>query len=362
MPRRPVGRDIPMLFDAPVPCQAHPCGEWIMLIPVTAKGSSPSGAKLVFFALCLLCLAPLVQLPPEVASAVAPAALIGGAALALTLGNPYSARTKPISKKLLQASVVLLGFSMDIAKVAQAGKDGLIFSLISILAVFGLGWALQRALKVRPVTGLLVSAGTAICGGSAIAAISSVVEAPEEDVSVAVGTVFLLNAVALLIFPPLGHLLGLSQHQFGVWAGIAIHDIASVVGAGTSYGTEALDVATAVKLSRVLYLVPITFITAYFHHRSSAREEAGERKTMQIPWFVGLFLLASAARSLLPIVADHASDIKKVASAGFALSLFFIGTALSRATLKSVGTRPLVLGVLLWLFISVAAFLAVRFG
>ncbi len=316
--------------------------------------------KAAFFILALLCLAPLFPLPGESASLVAPGALVAGAALALTLGNPFTVPSKHTARWLLQASVVLLGFSMDLGKVAQAGRSGLVFSLVSISAVFGLGWALQRWLKIRPVTGLLVSAGTAICGGSAIAAVSSVVDAPEEDVSVAVGTVFLLNALALLLFPPLGHLLRLNQHQFGVWSGIAIHDIASVVGAGTSYGPEALDVATAVKLSRVLYLVPITFIAAYLHHRRTPTEARGERKAMGIPWFVGLFLLASAARSLVPAIVPLTGDVKRIAAAGFAVSLFLIGTALTRKTLKSVGLRPLALGALLWLFVSVAALLGVR--
>lgn len=315
--------------------------------------------RLLFFTLCALCLAPLFPIPTALLAWTAPAALIAGMVLALTIGHPYQAKTRKISKTLLQASVVLLGFSMEIGKVATAGRDGLIFSFISICLVFLLGWGLRSALNVRPVTGLLVSAGTAICGGSAIAAVSAVVDAREEDVSVAVGTVFLLNAIALVIFPVLGHALALSQHQFGVWSGIAIHDVASVVGAGTAYGSEALDTGAAVKLSRVLYLVPITLIAAYWHHRSNRTEE-GERKAMQIPWFVGLFLLASASRSLVPAIVPYAGDIKRLASAGFALCLFLIGAALTRATLKAVGVRPLVLGVALWAFISIAGLLAVR--
>ena len=326
---------------------------------MTAPGALPKG---VFILFALLCLAPLFPLPGDLAALVAPGALLLGAGLALTLGNPFALRTKPVSKTLLQASVVLLGFSMDFAKVAQAGKSGLLFSLVSIVGVFGLGWLLQRTLKIRPVTGLLVSAGTAICGGSAIAAVGSAVDAPEEDMSVAVGTVFLLNALALLVFPPLGHLLGLSQHAFGVWSGIAIHDIASVVGAGASYGREALDEATAVKLSRVLYLVPITLIVAYMHGRRPTEDGSGKPARMQIPWFVGLFILASVLRGFVPVVAAHAGDVKKVASAGFALSLFLIGAALSRATLRKVGVRPLALGAILWVVVSVAALVAVRVG
>ncbi len=296
-----------------------------------------------------------MNLPIGVSVWVAPAALLVGVALALSLGHPYQSQTKALTKRLLQASVVLLGFSMDIGKVAEAGRSGLLFSFISITLVFSLGWALQRALKIRPITGLLVSAGTAICGGSAIAAMSTVVDAREEDVSVSVGTVFLLNAVALLIFPPLGHLLGLSQHQFGVWSGIAIHDIASVVGAGTSYGPDALDVGTAVKLSRVLYLVPVTFVAAFVYQRRTQKE----RGAIQVPWFVLLFILASLARTMVPGITGYTGEIKQVASAGFALCLFLIGTALTRSALRSVGVRPLILGVLLWTMISVASLLAV---
>jgi uncharacterized integral membrane protein (TIGR00698 family) len=315
-------------------------------------------AKAIFFLLATLCLAPLFPLPTELAAAIAPAALILGTILALTLGNPYSAQTKPLQKTLLQAAVVALGFSMDINKVIQAGSSGIIFSLVSISAVFLIGHLVTKAFKIRPVTGLLVSTGTAICGGSAIAAISSVVDAPEEDISVAIGTVFILNGIALILFPVLGHALGLTQHQFGIWAGIAIHDVASVAGAGTAYGPEALDTATAVKLSRVLFLIPITAIVAYFHHKT--KTDSTEKTKIQIPWFIGLFILASLARTAFPPIAEFAPDIKQIASTGFALSLFFIGTALSKKALKSVGIRPLLLGIILWIFISVAAFLAVK--
>ena len=320
------------------------------------------GFAIGFTVLGLVCLAPLFPLPSAVLALTAPIALVLGAAAALLFGNPFASETKKYSKVMLQASVVLLGFSMDINKVLQAGRSGLLFSLISIAAVYGLGFLLVRLLKVRPVTGLLVSTGTAICGGSAIAAISTVVDAPAEDVSVSVGAVFLLNAIALLVFPPLGHALQLTQNQFGIWAGIAIHDIASVAGAGVAYGPQALDTATAVKLSRVLYLIPLTLIIAWAHHRSSHGKEGVERKALQIPWFVGLFLVASTLRSFVPVVAHAAPTVKQVAACGFALSLFLIGLGLSRATLKAVGVRPLLMGTILWLFISIAALVAVRVG
>ena len=322
--------------------------------------TSPMPARVALGVLLAVCLLPLLPVGEGLRALVAPGALIGGALLALTLGNPFPAQTKRASRPLLQASVILLGFSVDLGTVARAGLDGLVFSLVSILAVFALGAGLRRLLGVRPVTALLVSAGTAICGGSAIAAVATVLDAPDEDVSVAAGTVFLLNAVALLLFPPLGHLLGLSQTQFGMWAGIAVHDIASVVGAGTAYGPRALDVATAVKLARVLYLVPIVLLLAFLGRRGS-RETGGEsRARPPLPWFVAGFLAASAARSLSPFVAAQAPLVKSVAGAGFALSLALIGLGLSRTALRAVGPRPLILGVALWLFISLAALAAVR--
>lgn len=283
-------------------------------------------------------------------------ALALGAALALTLGNPYAKESSKISKLLLQASVVLLGFGMDFSKVLGEGKSGLLFALVSISSVFALGWALSRFLRVAPVTSLLVSAGTAICGGSAIAAIGAVIRAKDEDMSVAVGTVFLLNAVALFLFPTLGHAMNLNQGQFGTWAGIAIHDVASVVGAGQAYGTRALEVATTVKLSRVLYLIPITLIVAHW----SPKGESGKGSRPTPPWFIGLFIVASLIRSAVPFVAAQAPEIKLVASAGFSCALFLIGAGISRATLAKVGFRPLVQGLILWAFISIVGLVAVR--
>ena len=308
--------------------------------------------RILFFALAVLCLAPLAGVKGEALALVAPAALVAGLLLALTLGNPYPAESKRISKPLLQGAVILLGFSVDINTVLKAGAQGLGFAVVSILLVFALGWGLQRALKIRPTAGLLVTTGTAICGGSAIAAMASVVDADSEDVGVAVGTVFLLNAAALVLFPPLGHALGLTPAQFGVWSGIAIHDVSSVVGAATAYGGAALDTATAVKLSRVLYLVPITLVAAALVKK--------EGKKAPIPWFVGGFLLASFVRSLLPAVAGFSPTIKLVATAAFALCLFLIGAGISRKALAAVGWRPLAQGLVLWAAISALALVAAQ--
>lgn len=299
-----------------------------------------------------------------------PLALILGAAIALSLGNPFPGEAKRFSKVLLQVAVVLLGFAMDLHKVLDAGQRGIAFALVSIACVFLLGWGLQKLLKVRPITSVLVSTGTAICGGSAIAAMSTVLDAPQEDVSVSVGTVFLLNAVALLVFPPIGHALSLSGDQFGAWSGIAIHDVSSVVGAATSYGaphsklqTMALATATAVKLSRVLYLIPITLVATWILRRNAAPSQAAgaaAAKPPAIPWFIGLFLLASLSRTYVEPIRQQADLIKVAASAGFSLSLFLIGSGLTVKTLKQVGVRPLLQGVALWLFISVVSLAVVK--
>lgn len=307
-------------------------------------------SRAVFIVAAVACLIPFV--PPW-------AALIGGTVIALTLGNPFPKESKTVSKALLQICVVLLGFSMDLNTVLKAGTEGILFALVSISGVFLLGWGLQRWLKLRPVAGLLVSTGTAICGGSAIAAMSTVVDADQEDVSVAVGTVFILNAVALLIFPSIGHALNLTQHQFGTWAGIAIHDVASVVGAGKAYGPQALEIATAVKLSRVLYLIPITFIATWIVKRNAA-DKPDSGKAAPFPWFILGFVAASVFRTYVPAVAQGTDTIKMVASAGLALALFLIGSGITRKTLKQVGIRPLIQGIVLWAFISVAAFFVVR--
>jgi len=307
-------------------------------------------SRAVFLIAAVACLVPFV--PPW-------AALVAGIVIALTLGNPFPKQSKTISKALLQICVVLLGFSMDLNTVLKAGTEGILFALVSISGVFLLGWALQRSLKLRPVAGLLVSTGTAICGGSAIAAMSTVVDADQEDVSVAVGTVFILNAIALLVFPGIGHALGLTQHQFGTWAGIAIHDVASVVGAGKAYGPQALEIATAVKLSRVLYLIPITLIATWLVKRNSMGKEDGPAKAAPFPWFILGFIAASVIRTYVPGVSSATDSIKMIATAGLALALYLIGSGITRATLKQVGIRPLVQGIVLWIFISVAAFFAV---
>ncbi len=290
-----------------------------------------------------------------------PVALTLGAFLALTHENPFAHLGKKASATLLQVCVVLLGFGMDLPVVLRAGASGAGFAAVTIAATLGLGWWLGRALGILPKTSALISAGTAICGGSAIAAVGSVIGVAEGEITVAMGTVFILNAVALYLFPVLGHTMHMSQAQFGTWAGVAIHDISSVVGAASHYGLSALQTATAVKLSRALWIIPVAFGAAYAfrpgkHVAASIHDLVpAERPTIKVPWFVGLFLLASVLRSYVPGVAAAAPGLSHTATVGLTLTLFLIGAGLSARTLRTVGWRPLLQGVLLWVFISVAS-------
>jgi uncharacterized integral membrane protein (TIGR00698 family) len=280
-------------------------------------------------------------------------ALALGLGFALTLDNPYRARAARLAKYLLQFSVVLLGFGMSLGVVLRAGANGLLFAAVTIITTFTLGWLLARLLKINRRTSLLISAGTAICGGSAIAAVGSAVDADHGEMSVAMGAVFMLNAVALYLFPVLGHLLGLTQDQFGTWAGIAIHDISSVVGAAAEYGNGALHTATVVKLSRALWIVPVALAAATLFHNDHADDGAKTaRRKLNLPWFIGLFMLAALASSFMPGIAKWTALLSQLAKVGLTITLFFIGASLSRSALKAVGYKPLLQGVLLWVFIS----------
>ena len=278
-----------------------------------------------------------------------PVALALGLALALTLGNPFPGPSRHAAKGLLQGCVVLLGFGLNLSLVLRAGASGALFASASIGLTFALGFWLKGRLGIAAKTSALISAGTAICGGSAIAAVGSVIGAAEGEMTVALGTVFVLNAVALFAFPLLGHALGLTPTQFGTWAGIAIHDVSSVVGAASRYGGGALGTATAVKLSRALWIVPVSAGAAALFRRAAPGQTAGP---MHVPWFIGLFGLASVARTLWPDVAALAPILTHLATMGLALTLFLIGAGLSRETLRQVGPRPMAQGILLWLAVS----------
>lgn len=285
-------------------------------------------------------------------------ALAAGMLLALLLENPYQKIARQLSKWLLQASVVFLGFGMNLNVVLRTGATGFLFAAATIAGAFALGFLLTRWFRIERRIGALITAGTAICGGSAIAAVGSSIDAHEGEMSVALGTVFMLNAVALYLFPPLGHVLGMTQAQFGEWAGMAIHDISSVVGAASIYGIPALHTAIAVKLSRALWIVPVAIAASISHGRSMARV-SGKRLRVPVPWFIGLFLLASVLRTVFHSVAAAAPALDAAAERGLTVTLFLIGANLSKTTLKTVGWRPLAIGLLLWIVISVVSAFAV---
>jgi uncharacterized integral membrane protein (TIGR00698 family) len=294
-----------------------------------------------FVALLLFCLTPWCS---------PPIALALGLAFALTVGSPF--QTSKATRVLLQASVVGLGFGMHLGKVIEAGRAGILFTVATIIGTLLAGYLLGRAMHVSSGTAHLISSGTAICGGSAIAAVGPVIGASDEEMSVSLGTVFILNSIALFVFPAVGLALHLTQTQFGVWAAIAIHDTSSVVGAASAFGAEALQVATTVKLTRALWIVPLTLGTAYaFRRRSTA---------VALPWFILFFLLASVVRTYVPAPQGTYELLVRAARIGLTVTLFLIGSSLSRQSLARVGVRPLILGVVLWVLISVAGLWGVR--
>lgn len=297
--------------------------------------------EVIFTGALVLCMLPFVS-PPW--------ALLLGIFTAQVIGHPFLHLNHKATHILLQVSVVGLGFGMNVQSALKAGQQGFVFTIASISATLLLGWGLGRWLGTDRKTSYLVSCGTAICGGSAIAAISPVIRAEDKQVSVALGTVFILNSIALFLFPVIGHALHLSQTQFGLWSAIAIHDTSAVVGAANKYGPEALQVATTVKLARALWIMPVALLTAVF-----SRQGAGKVK---IPWFILLFVLALLLHTWVPMPVVSGAMVQ-VAKTGLTLTLFLIGAGLSRDVLKGVGARPLVQGVGLWMAISGAALYAV---
>jgi uncharacterized integral membrane protein (TIGR00698 family) len=309
-------------------------------------------SRVAFFAAVAFSVTPYAS--PGIALAI-------GLAIALSVGNPAPGLLKKTTKPLLQISVVLLGFGMNLHAILQAARQGFVLAAATITLTFVLGAVLSRALGLQRSTATLLSAGTAICGGSAIAAVALAIGAAEAEISVAMGTVFMLNAVALYLFPVLGHALALTQTQFGTWSGIAIHDVSSVVGAASSYGQEALQTATAVKLSRTLWIIPVAFVAGLLARRGRNDAKAGKAK-IAIPWFIGLFLLASLASTFVEPIHQVAPVLQAIAKVGMTLTLLSIGASLSRSSLKTVGVKPVLLGVALWLVISVVSLAAVRWG
>ncbi len=271
-------------------------------------------------------------------------ALFLGLFFAQFIGHPYMHLNRRATKILLQASVVGLGFGMNIVSAMEVGGEGLTFTVISIFGTLTVGFLLGKLFKVEEKISYLVSCGTAICGGSAIAAVAPVIKANEKQISVGLGVVFILNAVALFIFPSIGHALGLSQEEFGLWSAIAIHDTSSVVGAASQYGPEALKVAVTVKLVRALWIIPVAFLSTFLFKN--------KQKKISIPWFIGFFVLAMVANTYVPFVQDYSGYIVTVAKAGLTLTLFLIGAGLSKEVVRSVGFRPFIQGILLWILIA----------
>lgn len=280
-------------------------------------------------------------------------ALVLGLIIGIFVGHPYSTANGKLVKQLLQYSVIGLGFGMNLETVVKVSQTGMLMAISTIAATMAAGYVLGRLLGIERKISYLISAGSAICGGSAIAAISPVLEADEKEMSVSLGTVFILNSVALLIFPVIGHALGLSQHQFGLWAAIAIHDTSSVVGASAKYGTEALMIATTVKLARALWIVPLALLTAWFFRKQSTK--------VAIPYFILWFLVASVLHTYMPLVAGISPTIVHMAKLGLTVTLFLIGAGLSKASIRAVGIKPMVQGILLWIFISVLSLWAILF-
>lgn len=290
----------------------------------------------------VLCLSPLIS---------PPIALLMGLIIAQFIGHPYLNLNHKATHILLQVSVVGLGFGMNVNSALKAGKEGIVLTIASIIGTILIGIFLGKILKIEEKISYLIATGTAICGGSAIAAISPVIKANEKQISVALGTIFILNSIALVAFPYIGHYLNLSETQFGMWCAIAIHDTSSVVGAAGKYGSQALEVATTVKLARALWIIPIAFLSTFVFKNKDTK--------IKIPYFIGLFILAMMANTYLPFVQNFSHYITGFAKATLTLTLFLIGCGLSRKVLVSVGYKPLIEGIVLWIIISISTLWAV---
>lgn len=303
---------------------------------------SITAREVIFLLAVVLCLSPLIS---------PPIALLMGLIIAQFIGHPYLHLNHKATHILLQVSVVGLGFGMNVTSALKAGKEGILFTIVSIIGTLVIGFFMGKFLKIEKKTSYLISTGTAICGGSAIAAISPVIKAEEKQISVALGTIFILNSAALFLFPFIGHQLNLSQSQFGMWCAIAIHDTSSVVGAASKYGPQALEIATTVKLARALWIIPVAFLSTFIFKNKNSK--------IKIPYFIGLFVLAMIANTYIPFVQQYNHYLTNIAKAGLTLTLFLIGCGLNRKTISSVGFKPLIQGVILWVIIATAALWAV---
>lgn len=290
--------------------------------------------KPIFILLLALCMTPFLG---------AGSALVLGAIFAITLGNPFSELSQQASKVMLKLAVVGLGFAVDFNEVIEVGRSSLVLTIVSITAIIGFGEILTQVFKLNRNTGVLISFGTAICGGSAIAAMAPVIKAKDHEVAVALGIVFLLNGVGLLLFPAIGHYFEFTQQQFGLWAALAIHDTSSVVGASATYGAVALSIATTVKLTRAMWIIPYTAVAGVFMRSD---EKAS------IPLFIVGFLLAALINTYMPSFSSTWELINSAAKQLLVVTLFLIGSGLSLSVLKQAGIKPFLMAITLWVIVS----------
>lgn len=305
--------------------------------------------------ICYILIILLILFPYEILgynNFITPAiALFIGLFYALVFKNPYPKFNKKASKYLLQASVVGLGFGMNVTEALKSGSNGMLFTIVSVVGVMIIGVLIGRMMHINKKTSYLISSGTAICGGSAIAAIGPTLKANEDEMAVSLGVIFILNAIALFIFPPIGHFFGLNETQFGTWAAIAIHDTSSVVGAGDAYGQLALQTGTLIKLTRALWIIPLAIVTMFIFRDNS--------KKISIPWFIFLFIVAMLINTYCNLSNELTSSIAWLAKKGLILTLFFIGASLSMKTIKHIGIKPLILATILWFIIGIGSFIVV---
>lgn len=300
--------------------------------------------KIIFILTAMVCLSPFVS---------SPVALLLGFVLVMFTGNPFEKSLHQYIHLLLQVSIVGLGFGLKLNEALEAGRSGFILTVMSISTVMALGYAAGRLLKMERPLSFLISVGTAICGGSAIAAISPIIKPQPKQISLALAIVFTLNSIALFVYPAIGHFLHLTQQQFGLWCAIGIHDTSSVVGAAAKYGNEALNIAATVKLARALWIIPVSLITMLIFKSKESK--------IKVPWFIGYFILAILVNTYLPLGSLN-SFISVAARSGLNLTLFLIGSTLSISALKSVGLKPLAMAVFLWVFISAGSLLLILHG
>ena len=306
-------------------------------------------SKVIYILLIALILFPFDRFGLPVISA--PLALLCGLAFAFIFPNPYPKFNKKTSKYLLQVAVVCLGFNMNLQESLKSGSEGMLFTVVSVVGVMALGVLVGYWLHINRKTAYLISSGTAICGGSAIAAVGPVLKANENEMAVSLGVIFILNSLGLFIYPPLGHTFELTQQQVGTWAALAIHDTSSVVGAGEAYGEEALQIATLIKLTRALWIIPLAIATMFIFRDKTAK--------ISIPWFIFIFVLAMVVNTYVTLPAWFVSSMVWIAKRGMVVTLFLIGASLSIASIRSVGVKPLLQAVLLWIVISVSSLFVV---